>query len=227
MTDATSAVQLPAAGSYRIDPSTFAFTTRHMFGLGAVKGSFDPNSGEIIVADPVTTSHVIATTAATSSPPATPGGTNTSSRPTSCTPRPPRHHLPLIRPRPRRCQLAPARHDHRARNTAPIVDTEDRDRFWIAELLIRCFDHGGVCGRPGHPERLGCLGHRTTRIPYRAGDLPPKPPGRATTSRQTEDLIVPDPAPVALFGGLVWTGSTRSGRRFPVPSLRQPAQVRR
>jgi len=48
MTDATSDVQLPAVGTYRIDPSTstITFTTRHMFGLGAVKGSFDLNSGD-------------------------------------------------------------------------------------------------------------------------------------------------------------------------------------
>ncbi len=37
MTTATSTVQLPSAGTYRINPSTstIAFTTRHMFGTGA------------------------------------------------------------------------------------------------------------------------------------------------------------------------------------------------
>jgi len=68
MTDASSAVQSPAAGPYRIDPSTstIAFTTRHMFGLGAVKGRFDLNSGDIIVAEPITASQVNATASAKS-----------------------------------------------------------------------------------------------------------------------------------------------------------------
>ena len=65
---ATPVVQPPAAGTYRIDPSmsAIAFTTRHMFGTGAVKGSFDLSSGEIIVAEPVTASHVVATAPANS-----------------------------------------------------------------------------------------------------------------------------------------------------------------
>lgn len=68
MTAATSAVQLPAVGTYRIDPSTstIAFTTRHMFGFGAVKGSFELSSGEIIVAEPVTASRVVASASANS-----------------------------------------------------------------------------------------------------------------------------------------------------------------
>lgn len=63
VTTATTPVQLPAAGTYRIDPSTstITFTTRHMFGTGAVKGSFDLNSGDIIVAEPITASQVNAT----------------------------------------------------------------------------------------------------------------------------------------------------------------------
>jgi polyisoprenoid-binding protein YceI len=42
----------PAAGSYRIDPvrSHIAFTTRHLFGLGAVRGTFGLEDGEIRVA---------------------------------------------------------------------------------------------------------------------------------------------------------------------------------
>lgn len=49
----TTAVQLPAAGTYRIDPttSTIAFNSKHMFGLGTVKGSFSVTSGEIVVAE--------------------------------------------------------------------------------------------------------------------------------------------------------------------------------
>ena len=69
MTDATSTVQQPpAVGTYRIDPSTstITFTTRHMFGTGAVKGSFDLNSGEIIVAEPITASQVNASASAKS-----------------------------------------------------------------------------------------------------------------------------------------------------------------
>jgi len=68
MSAATSAVQPPAAGTYRIDPSTstIAFTTRHLFGTGAVKGSFDLSAGEIIVAEPITASEVAATAAADS-----------------------------------------------------------------------------------------------------------------------------------------------------------------
>jgi polyisoprenoid-binding protein YceI len=58
MPDTAAAVQIPAAGTYRIDPaaSSLTFATRHMFGLGAVKGSFRLVSGEITIADPVTVS---------------------------------------------------------------------------------------------------------------------------------------------------------------------------
>jgi len=68
MTNATSAVQPPAVGTYRIDPSTstITFSTRHMFGAQAVKGTFDLSSGEIIVADPLTASQVVASASANS-----------------------------------------------------------------------------------------------------------------------------------------------------------------
>jgi polyisoprenoid-binding protein YceI len=48
-------VDVPTAGDYRIDPesSAVAFTTRHMFGLAAVHGSFQLRDGQIHVADPV------------------------------------------------------------------------------------------------------------------------------------------------------------------------------
>ncbi len=67
MTAATPVVQ-PPAGTYRIDPSTstITFTTRHMFGIAAVKGSFDLRAGEITVAEPVTASEVAAAAAADS-----------------------------------------------------------------------------------------------------------------------------------------------------------------
>ena len=60
MPDTTSAaaVQIPAAGTYQLDPaaSTVTFATRHLFGLGAVKGTFRLISGQITIADPLTSS---------------------------------------------------------------------------------------------------------------------------------------------------------------------------
>src|SRR6266566_5265587 len=62
MPDTTSAaaVQIPAAGIYQLDPaaSTVTFVTRHLFGLAAVKGTFRLVSGQITIADPVTSSTV-------------------------------------------------------------------------------------------------------------------------------------------------------------------------
>jgi polyisoprenoid-binding protein YceI len=54
----SATVQIPAAGTYRLDPqaSSIAFATRHMFGLGPVTGTFRLISGEITIADPVTSS---------------------------------------------------------------------------------------------------------------------------------------------------------------------------
>jgi polyisoprenoid-binding protein YceI len=54
----TATVQVPAAGTYRLDPeaSSISFATRHMFGLGGVTGSFRLISGEITITDPVTSS---------------------------------------------------------------------------------------------------------------------------------------------------------------------------
>jgi polyisoprenoid-binding protein YceI len=54
----TASVQIPAAGTYRLDPaaSSITFATRHMFGLGGVHGSFRLVSGDITIADPVTAS---------------------------------------------------------------------------------------------------------------------------------------------------------------------------
>jgi polyisoprenoid-binding protein YceI len=64
MTDTTpaAAVQIPAAGIYQLDPaaSTVTFATRHMFGLAPVKGTFRLVSGQITIADPVTSSTVSA-----------------------------------------------------------------------------------------------------------------------------------------------------------------------
>lgn len=46
-------VTVPPAGSYRIDPaaSKISFATRHMFGLGAVRGVFPIHSGSVDIAD--------------------------------------------------------------------------------------------------------------------------------------------------------------------------------
>jgi polyisoprenoid-binding protein YceI len=53
-----AAVQIPAAGTYRLDPaaSSVSFATRHLFGLAGVGGTFSLVSGEITIADPVTAS---------------------------------------------------------------------------------------------------------------------------------------------------------------------------
>jgi polyisoprenoid-binding protein YceI len=54
----TATIQIPAAGTYRLDPeaSSISFATRHMFGLGGVHGSFRLISGQITITDPVTSS---------------------------------------------------------------------------------------------------------------------------------------------------------------------------
>jgi polyisoprenoid-binding protein YceI len=54
----SATVQTPAAGTYRLDPqaSSIDFATKHMFGLGKVTGTFRLISGEITIADPVTSS---------------------------------------------------------------------------------------------------------------------------------------------------------------------------
>lgn len=51
-------IEIPAAGTYRLDPqaSSIAFSTKHMFGLAGVTGNFRVLSGEITIADPVTSS---------------------------------------------------------------------------------------------------------------------------------------------------------------------------
>lgn len=64
----TTAVQLPVAGAYRIDvaASTISFTTKHMLGLGTVRGTFALRDGQVDVADPVDASSVRATVVAAS-----------------------------------------------------------------------------------------------------------------------------------------------------------------
>src|SRR5262249_58003210 len=54
-TSQSAAIVAPAPGTYRIDAarSAITFTTRHLFGLGAVHGSFELRDGEIRVTDPL------------------------------------------------------------------------------------------------------------------------------------------------------------------------------
>lgn len=53
-----AAIVAPAPGIYRIDAarSAITFTTRHLFGLGAVHGRFELRDGEIRVTDPLSES---------------------------------------------------------------------------------------------------------------------------------------------------------------------------
>lgn len=56
----TAPIEVPAAGTYRIDPqrSTVSYSGRHMFGMGAVHATFTIRSGELRIADPPTGSSV-------------------------------------------------------------------------------------------------------------------------------------------------------------------------
>lgn len=53
-------VAIPAPGRYRLDPerSVITFTTRHLFGLAAVRGTIGLREGRILVAEPVAGSAV-------------------------------------------------------------------------------------------------------------------------------------------------------------------------
>jgi polyisoprenoid-binding protein YceI len=61
-------VTIPATGTYQVDPATttVAFNTRHLFGLGPVKGTFTLRSGSIAVAEPLPGSRVSVCVAAAS-----------------------------------------------------------------------------------------------------------------------------------------------------------------
>ena len=62
----SSAIETPKAGIYQIDPegSSIAFTTKHMFGMGTVTGKFALVSGQIVITEPVSSSHVEAAASA-------------------------------------------------------------------------------------------------------------------------------------------------------------------
>ena len=68
MSAQSPSVHLPKPGTYVIEPasSTIEFTTRAMFGLAGVKGTFALTSGEITIADPVSESSATATVSAAS-----------------------------------------------------------------------------------------------------------------------------------------------------------------
>lgn len=57
-----SQIEAPAPGTYRVEPesSKVTFTTRHVFGLGGVAGSFGISSGEVVIADDLPASSVVA-----------------------------------------------------------------------------------------------------------------------------------------------------------------------
>jgi len=59
--DSTASVEVPATGTYRVDPqqSTASYSGRHIFGLGVVHATFAINSGELRVADPPTASTIV------------------------------------------------------------------------------------------------------------------------------------------------------------------------
>ncbi|MEU3270008.1 YceI family protein [Saccharomonospora sp. NPDC006951] len=64
----TPDIVIPAPGDYRIDHgnSSITFTTRHLFGLAPVRGTFALREGHIEVTDPVHESSATATIAASS-----------------------------------------------------------------------------------------------------------------------------------------------------------------
>lgn len=66
--DSTASVEVPATGTYRIDPqqSTVSYSGRHIFGLGVVHATFAINSGELRVADPPTASTIVVSLGANS-----------------------------------------------------------------------------------------------------------------------------------------------------------------
>lgn len=68
MSTTSRAVQAPPAGRYAIDPagSSVTFVTKHMFGLGKVRGTFTVTRGVITIADPPQDSRVKAEVSAAS-----------------------------------------------------------------------------------------------------------------------------------------------------------------
>jgi polyisoprenoid-binding protein YceI len=68
MSTTSTAVQAPPVGRYVIDPagSSVTFVTKHMFGLGKVRGTFEVTRGVITIADPPQDSRVEAEVSASS-----------------------------------------------------------------------------------------------------------------------------------------------------------------
>jgi polyisoprenoid-binding protein YceI len=68
MNTAVQTVQIPNAGTYRVDPaeSEITFEAKHLFGLGTVRGSFDLESATLDITSPVEQSSAKATVSAAS-----------------------------------------------------------------------------------------------------------------------------------------------------------------
>ena len=68
MSTTSTAVQAPSAGRYALDPagSSVTFVTKHMFGLGQVRGRLKVTRGLITVADPPEDSRLEAEVSASS-----------------------------------------------------------------------------------------------------------------------------------------------------------------
>jgi YceI-like protein len=68
MSTTSTAVQAPPVGRYVVDPagSSVTFVTKHMFGLGKVRGTFKVTRGVITIADPPQDSRVEAEVSASS-----------------------------------------------------------------------------------------------------------------------------------------------------------------
>jgi polyisoprenoid-binding protein YceI len=65
-TSGAGTIEIPAPGDYQVDPQhcTVSFTTRHMFGLAPVRGTFQVREGHVHVAEEVHGSSVRATISA-------------------------------------------------------------------------------------------------------------------------------------------------------------------
>lgn len=68
MSTSGSTVSIPTAGRYELDPQkcSISFTTRHVFGLAPVTGTFRVDSGNVTIAQPLTDSSLEAQTSVAS-----------------------------------------------------------------------------------------------------------------------------------------------------------------
>lgn len=70
----SATITAPAPGTYQLDVSrsNIAFTTRHLFGLSGVQGTFALRDGNVTIAEPLSASHLVITADARSFDTATP-----------------------------------------------------------------------------------------------------------------------------------------------------------